>query len=90
MKRVKILMTSAFAVLTVALMAISASASTPTTTLDMNELLTTTGASLSAQFVVMVGALMPVVVGIAVTGLGIYAVVTLFKLAKSLFAKVSL
>jgi hypothetical protein len=86
MKKVKLLVASAIAVLTVGIMAITASASTPPA-LDMEALVTATGATLTAQFIAMVGALMPVIVAIAMTGLGIYAIIVLFRLAKSLFAK---
>jgi len=85
MKKVKLLGACVMSALTVAIMTITASASTPA--LDMAALVESTGATLTAQFIAMVGALMPVIVGIAVTGLGIYAIVVLFRLAKSLFAK---
>jgi len=87
MKKVKFLVTCAITALTVVMMAITASANTGTQTLNIATLVETTGATLTAQFVALVTALMPVVVGIAVTGLGIYAIIYLFRLAKSLFAK---
>jgi hypothetical protein len=86
MKKVKKLLAVVIAAMSVMLMAITASANAPAS-LDMEALVTATGATLSAQFIAMVGALMPVIVGIAVTGLGIYAIIVLFRLAKSLFAK---
>ncbi len=53
---------------------------------QMSEIIGTAGSSLSAEFSNLVTALIPVLIGIAMVGLGLYAVIYLFKMAKKFFA----
>jgi hypothetical protein len=45
------------------------------------------GASLASEFSAMVTAVIPLIITIALTGLGVYGVIILFGFAKRLFAK---
>ena len=54
------------------------------TTLDISTIVNSAGSTLQTQFVALVQALVPVVIGVA--GLGMYAIIQLFKLGKKLFA----
>ena len=47
------------------------------------------GTSIQNQFGVLVTTLIPVMVGILVTGLAIYGIFTLIKVAKKIFSKVA-
>ncbi len=47
------------------------------------------GTTLSEQFTVLVNTLVPVLMSIAVVGLGLYACIYLFKMAKKFFAAAS-
>ena len=53
----------------------------------MSEAISSAGDTLKSEFSTLVTTLVPTLVGIAIVGLGIYAVVILFKMAKSLFSK---
>lgn len=55
------------------------------TTLDISTIVNSAGSTLQTQFVALVQALVPVVIGVAVAGLGMYAIIQLFKLGKKLF-----
>lgn len=54
---------------------------------NMASIVSSAGTSLSAEFSNLVTALIPVLIGIAMVGLGLYAVIYLFKMAKQFFAK---
>ena len=56
-------------------------------TTDMSSIITSAGEQLTTEFTNLVGTLVPVLIGIAVVGLGIYGVVTLFSMAKKFFKK---
>ena len=72
------------AVLSVA--AIAASAEPDTSAADgLKEVISTAGTTLSEQFTTLVQTLVPVLIGIAVVGLGLYACIYLFKMAKKFF-----
>ena len=55
------------------------------TTLDISSIVSSAGTTLKSQFVALVQALVPVVIAVAVAGLGMFAIVNLFKLGKKLF-----
>lgn len=55
------------------------------TTLDISTIVNSAGSTLQTQFVALVQALVPVVIAVAVAGLGMFAIVNLFKLGKKLF-----
>lgn len=55
------------------------------TTFDISTIVNSAGSTLQTQFVALVQALVPVVIGVAVAGLGMYAIIQLFKLGKKLF-----
>lgn len=54
---------------------------------NMASVINTAGTSLSAEFSNLVTAIVPVLIGIALVGLGLYAVIYLFKMAKKFFAQ---
>lgn len=54
---------------------------------NMAGIVNSAGASLSTEFSNLVTALVPVLIGIAMVGLGLYAVIYLFKMAKKFFAQ---
>ncbi len=56
------------------------------TTLDISSIVNSAGSTLQTQFVALVQALVPVIIGVAVAGLGMYAIIQLFKLGKKLFS----
>lgn len=54
---------------------------------NMSSIVNTAGTTLSEEFSNLVTALVPVLIGIALVGLGLYAVIYLFKMAKKFFAQ---
>ncbi len=54
---------------------------------DMTTIISDAGEQLKTEFVNLVSTLVPAVIGIAVVGLGIYGVITLFTMAKKFFKK---
>ncbi len=75
-----------------ATMAIGAFAADPaagTSQQDLQTVVNTAGTTLKDQFIILVNTLVPVLIGIAVVGLGLYAVIYLFKMAKKFFAQAS-
>ena len=56
---------------------------------DLSSIVNTAGTTLKDQFIILVNTLVPVLIGIAVVGLGLYAVIYLFKMAKKFFAQAS-
>lgn len=67
-----------------AVMAVGASAES---TYSLESAINTAGNTITEQFTVMVQTLIPVAVGVAMVGIGLFAIGYLFKMAKSLFAK---
>lgn len=86
-KKARFLVVGAMVALTALAMCVTASAASGSTTLDMGTIVSDAGDTLSAQFVAMVTALIPVILAVAMTGLGLMAIGYLFKLAKTLFSK---
>ncbi len=54
---------------------------------NMANVINSVGTSLSQEFSNLVTAVVPVLISIAFVGLGLYAVIYLFKMAKQFFAK---
>ena len=54
---------------------------------NLSTIIDTAGTTLQAEFMSMVNSLVPVLISIAMVGLGMFAIVFLFKTAKNLFAK---
>lgn len=86
--KAKLLVSAMTAALMVSAMSICACAEETTSTSNSLEtIIQSAGDTLIDQFTVLVAALVPVLVGIAVVGLGLYAIVTLFSMAKKFFKK---
>lgn len=87
-KKAVAVLTGAFATCGVlAVSAFAAEGETPTSTgNNISEIISSAGSSLSQEFSNLVTALVPVLIGIAMVGLGLYAVIYLFKMAKKFFA----
>ena len=69
-----------------AIMSVVASAEDGTPT-NMQTVITDAGSQLKTEFGNLVSTVVPVLIGIAVTGLVIYGVIYLFRMAKKLFSK---
>lgn len=54
---------------------------------NMASIINSAGTTLTAEFSNLVTALVPLLIGIALVGLGLYAVIYLFKMAKKFFAQ---
>ena len=54
---------------------------------NMASVVNTAGTLLQEEFTSMVNSLVPILIAIALVGLGMYAIIFLFKTAKNLFAK---
>lgn len=52
----------------------------------LEQIVSTAGETLKNEFVTLVSALVPVALGIGIVGLGLYACIYLFKIAKKYFA----
>lgn len=70
-------------------MAIGAFAEEPAagTAQDLQTVVNTAGTTLKDQFIILVNTLVPVLIGIGVVGLGLYACIYLFKMAKKFFGQ---
>lgn len=92
-KAKRVLLSVGTGVLAAATMAIGAFAEEPAagtgTAQDLASIVNTAGSTLKDQFIILVNTLVPVLIGIAVVGLGLYAVIYLFKMAKKFFAQAS-
>ena len=84
-KRVGVAVVGAFAT---SLCAVSAfAAETEEGSSNMASIINSAGTTLTAEFSNLVTALVPLLIGIALVGLGLYAVIYLFKMAKKFFAQ---
>lgn len=54
---------------------------------DLQKVVNTAGSTLKDQFIILVNTLVPVLIGIGVVGLGLYACIYLFKMAKKFFGQ---
>jgi hypothetical protein len=89
-KRCKVVVaTAAAAVVGVVSSVCASAATTEAGGFDMSKAMSDAGRSIQNQFGVLVTTLIPVMVGILVTGLAIYGIFTLVKVAKKIFGKVA-
>lgn len=88
-KKGKAMLCSAIATLGVAAMSICASAEEVSQTTDMNTVLTDAGTQLTSSFNGLVSTMIPVILGILGSGLVIFGLFALIKLAKKVFGKVA-
>ena len=84
--KAKLLVTSCVAAVTVCAMSICACAEDATST-DMSSIITSAGETLKQEFVILVQTLVPLLVSIGVVGLSVFAIVSLFSMAKKFFKK---
>lgn len=84
-KRIAVKLMSVAAMISV--LAVGAFAAESTDGGNMSSIINTAGTTLQAEFTSMVNSLVPVLIAIAMVGLGMYAIIYLFKMAKKLFAK---
>ena len=82
----KLIMTGS-AVVSGGVLAVAVSAEEGTGTNSLESMINTAGSTLTAEFTVLVHTLVPVLIGIGVIGLGLYACIFLFKTAKKFFTK---
>lgn len=86
----KLLTVIASSFMTVTALAVSASAESSgggaASDSGLEQIVNTAGATLKAEFVTLVSTLVPGAIGIGVVGLGLYACIYLFKIAKKYFA----
>lgn len=90
-KAKRVILSIGTGVVAAATMAIGAFAEGPAagTAQDLSSIVNTAGTTLKDQFIILVNTLVPVLIGVAVVGLGLYAVIYLFKMAKKFFAQAS-
>lgn len=90
-KAKRVILSIGTGVVAAATMAIGAFAEEPSAgaAQDLSSIVNTAGTTLKDQFIILVNTLVPVLIGIAVVGLGLYAVIYLFKMAKKFFAQAS-
>ena len=90
-KAKRVILSVGTGVVAAATLAIGAFAEEPAagTAQDLSSIANTAGTTLKDQFIILVNTLVPVLIGIAVVGLGLYAVIYLFKMAKKFFAQAS-
>lgn len=83
-KRIAAAVTGALS--TVSVLAVAASASEAESS-SLESIVQTAGTTLKSEFVTLVSAVVPVAIGIGVVGLGLYACIYLFKVAKKYFGQ---
>ncbi len=85
--KVKYLVTACAAAVSACAMSICACAEETTTTTDMQSIITSAGETLKNEFVLLVQTMVPLLVSIGVVGLSVFAIVSLFNMAKKFFKK---
>lgn len=85
-RKISVLCMSALAVCALGICA-SAEDAVVTTSVDNSTVIADAGATLTTEFTNLVGSLVPVLIGIAVVGLGVFGVIYLFRMAKKFFSK---
>ena len=84
----KLFVTACITALTACAMSICACAEDASSAASSNaQIIQTAGTQLITEFTNLATALVPVIITISVTGLGIYAVIYLFKLVKQTFSR---
>lgn len=88
-KAKRVILSIGTGVVAAATMAICAFAEEPAagTAQDLQTVVNTAGTTLKDQFIILVNTLVPVLIGIGVVGLGLYACIYLFKMAKKFFGQ---
>lgn len=88
-KAKRVILSIGTGVVATATMAIGAFAEEPAagTAQDLQTVVNTAGTTLKDQFIILVNTLVPVLIGIGVVGLGLYACIYLFKMAKKFFGQ---
>ncbi len=81
--------TGAIVAVSTAIAACAEEVTSETSANGIESVINSAGATLSEQFTVLVQTLVPVLMSIAVVGLGLYACIYLFKMAKKFFAAAS-
>ena len=89
MKKAKALIAAAAVAVTTAVCSVCASAETGEAASDMSAVLTSAGEQITSSFSEMVMTIIPVIIGIMISGLTIFGIIMLVKLAKKIFAKVA-
>lgn len=88
-KRGKAAVVAAFAAVSTAAISVCASAATTEASSNMETMMQSAGDQLTAQFGSLVTTLIPVILGILGSGLVIFGIMALIKLAKKVFGKVA-
>lgn len=90
-KRCKVVVATAAAAVVGVVSSVCASAATveASGSFDLSKAMNDAGTSIQNQFGVLVTTLIPVVIGIMISGLAIFGVFSLIKLAKKIFGKVA-
>ena len=83
--KARYLMSALASVVTVSAMSICASAEETST--DMQSIITSAGDTLKEEFTLLVQTMVPLLVSIGVVGLSVFAIVSLFNMAKKFFKK---
>lgn len=87
--KAKAMFVSAIVAVSAGAMTVAASAADATSSADTTSIMKEAGDQLTAQFSSMVSTIVPVILGILASGLVIYAIFALIKLAKKIFGKVA-
>lgn len=88
-KRAKLAISTAIATMSMAAIACVASASETGTTVDTDAVMKQAGDQLTNQFSSLVSTVIPVILGILGSGLVIFGIIKLVKLAKKIFGNVA-
>jgi len=90
-KRCKVVVATAAAAVVGVVSSVCASAATveASGSFDLSKAMNDAGTSIQNQFGVLVTTLIPVVIGIMISGLAIFGIFSLIKLAKKIFGKVA-
>lgn len=86
-RKVSAVVIGVFATSLFAVSAFAAEGSEGSSGSNMASIVNTAGETLQQEFTSMVNSLVPVLIAIAMVGLGMFAIIYLFKMAKKLFAK---
>ncbi len=87
--KAKAMFASAIAAVSVGAMTVAASAADATSSADTNSIMKEAGDQLTAQFSGIVSTVIPVILGILGSGLVIFGIIKLVKLAKKIFGNVA-
>lgn len=88
-KRIKAVAAAASVAVVSAMTTVAASAETVEATNNMETMMKSAGDQLTEQFTSLVGTIIPVIIGILGSGLVIFGIMALIRLAKKTFGKVA-